>query len=434
MTVILESSFRKIQMCVGRERRKMRGEEIARLGRQYLMETYAQLPLVLVKGEGARVWDAENNCYLDFVGGLAVNSVGHCHPQVVAAIREQSERLLHCSNLYWFAPPVELARELVNLSGLDRIFFCNSGAEANEAAIKLVRKYASEQGKENPEIISFIRSFHGRTLGALAATGQEKFWEGFAPLPKGFRHIPFNDTRALLEAVNSQTAAVFVEPVQGEGGVHPATPEFMNGLAQVRERHGVLLVFDEVQCGLGRTGKMFAFEHYGVKPDILLLAKALGGGLPIGAVLARAEVAAAFRPGSHGSTFGGNPVSCAAARAALRALQEEGLVANAARVGSYFKARLEELARRFSLIREIRGLGLMLGMELDRPGQRLVALCQARGLLVNCTAERVLRFLPPLLVGKREVDEVVSILGEALAELCGGEGEGGGRHARADKA
>ncbi|MDH7577485.1 MAG: acetylornithine transaminase [Bacillota bacterium] len=395
----------------------MTGEEIVRLGRQHLMETYAQLPLVLVKGQGVRVWDAEDNCYLDFVGGLAVNSVGHCHPQVVEAVKEQAERLFHCSNLYWFRPPVELARDLAGMSGLDRAFFCNSGAEANEAAIKLVRKYAYLQGKEHPQIISFARSFHGRTLGALAATGQEKFREGFTPLPGGFCHLPYNDTRALLDAVNSQTAAVFVEPVQGEGGVHVATPEFMKGLAQVRERYGVLLVFDEVQCGLGRTGKMFAFEHYGVQPDVLVLAKALGGGLPIGAVLARPEVAAAFQPGSHGSTFGGNPVACAAARAVLKVLREENLPARALRVGSYFKTRLEELPRHFPFIREVRGLGLMLGIELDRPGQRLVALCQARRLLVNCTAERVIRFLPPLLIGEEEVDEAVSILREALEEF-----------------
>lgn len=395
----------------------MLGEELIQLGRQYLMQTYAQLPVVLVKGEGARVWDAEGNSYLDFVGGLAVNAVGHCHPQVVAAVREQAERLLHCSNLYWFVSPIELGRDLVHLSGLDRSFFCNSGAEANEAAIKLVRKYASARGKENPEIICFARSFHGRTLGALAATGQEKFWEGFAPLPGGFCHLPFNDTEALRTAVNPQTAAILGEPVQGEGGIHVATPEFMSALAEIRDTHKILLVFDEIQCGLGRTGKMFAFEHYGVRPDVLVLAKALGGGLPIGAVLAREEVTAAFQPGSHGSTFGGNPVACEAARAVLRVLKEEDLVANAAEVGSYLRARLEELGRLFPLIREVRGLGLMLGMELDQPGQDLVALSQKRGLLINCTAGRVIRFLPPLCIGKKEVDEAVSILADALGEF-----------------
>jgi predicted acetylornithine/succinylornithine family transaminase len=318
----------------------MTGDQVIKIGREHLMPTYAQLPVVLVKGEGVRVWDIEGRPYLDFVGGIAVNAVGHCHPRVVAAVKEQTERLLHCSNLYWFPQPVKLAQELASLSGLKRSFFCNSGAEANEAAIKLVRKFAWDRSQENPEIIAFTNSFHGRTLGALAATGQKKFWKGFEPLPGGFRHLPFNEIGALKEAVNPRTAAILVEPVQGEGGIHVATLEFMEALAELREKHGLLLVFDEVQCGLGRTGKMFAFEHYGVRPDVLILAKGLGGGLPIGAVLAREEVAAAFQPGSHGSTFGGNPVACEAAYAVLQVLQEEGLVENAAEVGHYFKERL----------------------------------------------------------------------------------------------
>ncbi len=396
----------------------MTPEDVISLGSRYLMATYAQAPVVLVRGEGARVWDAAGRCYLDFTAGLAVNNVGYCHPRVVAAVKEQAEKLLHCSNLYWFPQPVLLARRLCSLSGLDRAFFCNSGAEANEAAIKLVRKYASERGRQGREIIAFTNSFHGRTLGALAATGQEKFWKGFAPLPPGFRHLPFNDTAALRAAVGPETIAVLVEPVQGEGGVHVATPEFMKALAEVRERYGVLLVFDEVQCGLGRTGKMFAFEHYGVVPDVLVLAKALGGGLPIGAVLAREEVAAAFQPGSHGSTFGGNPVACAAALAVLDVLEEEGLVARAARTGALFKEGLRELAREFPLVREVRGLGLLLGMELTVPGEELVAACRERGLLVNCTAGRVIRFLPPLGVGEEDVREALAVLRASLAELA----------------
>ncbi|MGB9791040.1 MAG: acetylornithine transaminase [Thermacetogeniaceae bacterium] len=395
----------------------MSGEEILKRGEKHLMKTYSRLPLVAVKGEGARVWDADGNCYLDFVSGVGVNSVGHCHPRVVAAVREQAEDLLHCSNLYWSVPQVRLAEELARLSGLDRVFFCNSGAEANEAAIKLVRKYAYSHGKKNPEIIAFKNSFHGRTLGALAATGQEKFWEGFAPLPEGFRHLPFNDVEALERAITPNTAAVLLEPVQGEGGVYPATQEFMRALSAARETHGLLLVYDEVQCGLGRTGRMFAFEHYGVRPDVLVLAKALGGGLPIGAVVAREEVAEAFQPGTHGSTFGGNPVACAAALAVLQVLREEGLVENAEKVGAYFRSRLEELRERYPVIREVRGYGLMLGVELDRSGKELVALCAARGLLINCTAEKVLRFLPPLVIGERDVDEAVSILSEAFQEF-----------------
>ncbi len=395
----------------------MTGEEVLKCGEEYLMQTYSRSPLVPVKGRGARVWDVSGRCYLDFLSGIAVNSVGHCHPRVVAAIREQAGELLHCSNLYWSGPQVKLARELARLSGLDRAFFCNSGAEANEAAIKLVRKYGYEHGKTCPEIVTFTNSFHGRTLGTLAATGQEKFSKGFTPLPGGFRHIPFNDVEALRGAVTPETVAILVEPVQGEGGVYPATPEFMAALGEIRAAHGVLLVYDEIQCGLGRTGKMFAFEHYGVRPDVLVLAKALGGGLPIGAIVARDGVANPFQPGSHGSTFGGNPVACAAALAVLQVIREESLVEKAEQVGWYFKRRLEELKGRFQLIREVRGCGLMLGIELDRPGKELVALCEERGLLVNCTAEYVLRFLPPLIIGMDEVDEAVSILAEALQEF-----------------
>ncbi len=392
----------------------MTGNQIMETGKRYLMQNYAQLPLVITKGDGVRVWDDEGKCYLDFVGGIAVNAVGHCHPRVVAAIREQSEHLIHCSNLYWFEPPVVLAQELAALSGLDRVFFCNSGAEANEAAIKLARKYAYEHGREKPEIIAFTNSFHGRTLGTLAATGQEKFSRGFTPLPGGFCHIPFNDTANLKKAVGPQTAAVLMEPLQGEGGVYPASRELMETLAELQREEGVLLIFDEVQCGLGRTGKVFAYEHYGVQPDIITLAKALGGGLPIGAVVAQEEVARVFQPGTHGSTFGGNPVACAAARAVLQVLQEEGLVEQAASTGEYMKASLEVLRKKYSFIKEVRGMGLLLGMELDRPGQDMVALCQERGLLINCTAERVIRFLPPLITTREEVDEAVGILDEAL--------------------
>ncbi len=274
--------------------------EITEIGKRYLMQNYAQLPLVINKGEGVQVWDEQGKAYLDFVGGIAVNSVGHCHPKVVAAIHEQAKQLIHCSNLYWFEPPVRLAQELATLSGLDRVFFCNSGAEANEAAIKLARKYAFEQGKKEPEIIAFTNSFHGRTLGTLAATGQEKFARGFTPLPGGFRHLPFNDVSALKELVGPQTAAIMLEPLQGEGGVYPASPELMETLAQLQSDEGILLIFDEIQCGLGRTGKDFGFQHYGVKPDILTLAKALGGGLPIGATLAREGVAQVFQPGADG--------------------------------------------------------------------------------------------------------------------------------------
>jgi predicted acetylornithine/succinylornithine family transaminase len=352
------------------------------------------------------------------VGGIAVNSAGHCHPLVVAAIKNQAEQLIHGSNLYWLPQQVALAKRLVRLSGLDQVFFCNSGAEANEAAIKLVRKYGHEHGKSAPEIISFTNSFHGRTLGALAATAQPKFWEGFEPLPGGFVHRPFNNIDALRAAISPQTVAILIEPVQGEGGVNEVTPEFMQSLAEVRETHGVLLVFDEIQCGLGRTGKMFACEHYGVQPDVLLLAKALGGGLPLGALLARQEVAAVFQPGTHGTTFGGNPVACAAALAVLDVMEQENLPYNAEVIGNYLKDRLKALQQQFPFIKEVRGRGLLVGIEFGRPGKRMVALCQESGLLVNCTAEKVIRFMPPLNITRSEVDQAVAIFEEALQRFA----------------
>jgi len=391
------------------------GVQIMEMGKRYLMQNYAQLPLVITRGQGVRVFDAEGRCYLDFVSGIAVNALGHCHPKVVAAIQKQAEQLIHCSNLYWLEPPVVLAKELAVLSGLDRVFFCNSGAEANEAAIKLVRKYAYGRGIDNPEIITFTGSFHGRTLGTLAATGQEKFSLGFTPLPEGFRHVAFNNVAELKKAVGPQTAAIMLEPLQGEGGVYPATQELMDTLKELQER-GILLVFDEVQCGLGRTGKVFAYEHYGVKPDILTLAKSLGGGLPIGAAVAREEVAAVFQPGSHGSTFGGNPVACAAAKAVLDVIKEDGLIEQAAGNGKYMKTRLTALQDRYP-IKEVRGLGFLLGMEMDQPAGQLVSLCQEEGLLINCTAERVIRFLPPLITTREEIDEALEILEKALKKF-----------------
>ncbi|HHY40199.1 MAG TPA: acetylornithine transaminase [Syntrophaceticus sp.] len=393
----------------------MTSVQIMEMGKRYLMQNYAQLPLVISRGQGVRVFDAEGRCHLDFVSGIAVNALGHCHPKVVAAIQKQAEQLIHCSNLYWFEPPVVLAKELAALSGLDRVFFCNSGAEANEAAIKLVRKYAYSCGIEHPEIITFTRSFHGRTLGTLAATGQEKFSIGFTPLPEGFRHVAFNDVAELKKAVGPQTAGIMLEPLQGEGGVYPATQELMDTLGELQDR-GILLIFDEVQCGLGRTGKVFAYEHYGVKPDILTLAKSLGGGLPIGAAVAREEVAAVFQPGSHGSTFGGNPVACAAAKAVLDVIKEDGLVEQAARNGEYMKNRLTALQDRYP-IKEVRGMGFLLGMELEQPAAKLVNLCQEGGLLVNCTAERVIRFLPPLITTREEIDEALEILEKALKKF-----------------
>ena len=393
----------------------MNNKQIIEAGDRYVMKTYGRLPLALVRGKGARVWDADGREYLDFVGGLAVNSLGHCHPAVVKAIAGQAETLMHVSNLYYIEPQVKLAQMLAGNSCADRVFFCNSGAEANEAAIKLARKYAKMNGGPGRyEIITARQSFHGRTLATITATGQTKYQQGFEPLPEGFRYVPFNDLGALREAVGPNTCAVMLEPIQGEGGVNEAEPDYLRGVKRLCSQEGLLLIFDEVQCGLGRTGKLLAYQHYGVEPDIFTLAKALGGGFPIGAMLAREDVAAAFVPGDHASTFGGNPLACAAGLAAVDQLINHGLIENAARVGAYFRGRLEDLKGRRAIAAGVRGRGLMLGLELTVEGRGIVASCQEQGLLINCVNNNVLRFLPPLIISEAEVDQAVGILEEAM--------------------
>ncbi|MGB9920014.1 MAG: acetylornithine transaminase [Moorellales bacterium] len=398
----------------------MGNAEIKDLGERYLVSSYARADIALVRGDGIRVWDADGKEYLDFVAGIAVNALGHCHPRLVAAIAEQAGRLIHCSNLYWIEPQVLLGRALVELSGLDRAFFCNSGTEANEAALKLARKYAFEKGQpDRYEIIAMEHSFHGRTMGSLAATAQTKFKGGFEPLVPGFRYVPLNDLPALRQALGPKTCAVILEPVQGEGGVYLAEKDYLAALVDLCREQDVLVIFDEVQCGMGRTGAWFAYQHYGVKPDILTLAKALGGGVPIGAMLAREEVAAAFRPGDHGSTFGGNPLACAAALATVETIREEGLVENAARQGAYLRQGLEELASEFPFVKEVRGLGLLLGMELSIAGQPIVKACESRGLLINCAAGSVLRLVPPLVVSRQDIDRALEILREVFSQVQG---------------
>lgn len=392
---------------------------------EYIIKTYGRLPLVLVKGEGARVWDGDGKEYLDFVAGLAVNSLGHCHPRVVSAIREQAGVLMHCSNLYYSKPQVELAKWLVEHTPFDRVFFCNSGAEAVEAALKLARKYAKKRwGPGRFEIVTAENSFHGRTYGAITATGQPKYHQGFEPMLPGFKYIPFNDPAALREAVDDKTAAVLLEPVQGEGGIYPAFPEFLRAARELTRERGAVLIFDEIQCGLGRTGRLLAQEHYGVESDIACLAKALGGGFPIGAMLASTEVASGFSPGDHASTFGGNPLAAAAALAAVKALEEEGLIENADRIGAYLKDRLVELEGETGLAGEVRGMGLMIGLAVKVPAKALAASCQERGLIVNAVKDDTLRFVPPLTVSRADVDKAVEVLKEAMLATASQSEEG----------
>lgn len=385
---------------------------------KYIMKTYGRYPLVPVRGEGCRLWDADGREYLDFLAGVAVNNLGHCHPKVVAALQRQAAELIHCSNYYHIPGQIELAELLCSHSFADRAFFCNSGAEANEAAIKLARKYSREKfGADRYEIVTALASFHGRTMATVSATGQEKVQKFFDPLLHGFRHVPFNDIEALRGAVSPSTCAVMLEPIQGEGGVVVPSADYFQRVREICDKHDLLLVFDEVQVGMGRTGRLFAHEHFGVTPDIMTLAKALAGGAPIGAMLAKEEIAESFGPGTHGSTFGGNPLVTAAAVAAVRVILEEGILNRAEEIGEYLLGELEGLKEKFSFITEVRGIGLMIGMELSVPAGDIVKKGLERGLLLNVAQDRVLRFVPPLIVTKQEVDAMIGILEGILAEI-----------------
>jgi len=390
------------------------------------MRTYRRLPVLFVRGFGTRLWDHEGREYVDFVSGLGACVAGHCHGEIIAAVARQSSQLIHVSNLYHTRPQGELAEMLVRSTFADRVFFCNSGTEANEAAIKLARKYMRQvRGEERYKVVSALRSFHGRTYGSLAATGQAEKAEPFRPLPEGFVHVPFNDAAALQEAVDGETCAVLLEPIQGEGGVYVADPSYLKRARELCQERGALLILDEVQTGMGRTGALFAHQHYGILPDVMTVAKGLAGGLPLGAVLATEEVARGFQPGDHGSTFGGNPVACAAALAVLTVLQEEQLVENAARVGSYFRDRLLGLKEEVPGIIEVRGMGLMLAVELEgMDAGKVVEECLERGYVVNNIGQSILRFLPPLTVSTREVDGLIEALREILRGPDGGTGEG----------
>jgi len=388
-------------------------------GDKVFIGTYARYPAAMVKGSGCRLTDADGKEYLDFLAGIAVCALGHCHPLVTEAIRRQAGELVHVSNLYYTEPQIRLAELLTGNSFGEKIFLANSGAEANEAAIKLARIYS---GEGRYQVISLSGSFHGRTLATVAATGQPKFHKGFEPLPEGFLHAPFGDLKALAGMISDKTCAILCEPLQGEGGVRPLNREYLQGIKKLCDEHRLLLIFDEIQTGIGRTGTLFAYEQLGVTPDILTMAKALGNGLPIGAMMTRADIAAAFTPGTHASTFGGNPVASAAAVTVLEIMLADGFLPEVQRKGAYFHGQLTRLAERFpALIGSVRGMGLLLGAVLTESGAThgptIVTKMFERGFLMNFAGNVALRFVPPLIVATEEIDSLVAALGEVLAEL-----------------
>lgn len=384
----------------------MKTQEIFDSYKDYIMPTYTKTPLVFLKGKGSYLWDVHGQRYLDFFPGWGVGNLGHCHPKVISAIRDQVSKLTFIPNNFYQMPQARLAKEIIYLSFPGKVFFCNSGAEANEAAIKFSRKF----GQGRYEIITFENSFHGRTLAALAATGQLKYKTGFEPLPEGFKTVPFNDIEKVRSAVSEKTVAIMLELIQGEGGVYVANHNFVSELRKICNEKKLLLILDEVQTGIGRTAKLFCYEHYGITPDIITMAKALAGGLPIGVMLVRKEIADILGPGMHASTFGGGPVISKAALAVLRAIQKEKLLINAQRMGEYLFSKLNQLKKKYNIIKEVRGMGLMFGLELDIEGKAIVEKCIEARLLVNCTHEKVLRLMPALNITKKEADKAISIL------------------------
>ncbi|MEG1867952.1 MAG: acetylornithine transaminase [Clostridiales bacterium] len=380
-----------------------------------IMNTYARYPIALVKGQGSYVFDEDGNKYLDFISGISVNNLGHCHPDIVAAVQNQAASMLHCSNLFWSEPQLNLAEKLVAKSGLGKVFFANSGAEANEGAIKLARKYFFDQGKESKNtIITMDKSFHGRTLATLTATGQDKVKVGFSPLMPGFKYVPFNDFAALKKAITPDVAGIMLEPVQGEGGVHPGDGEYLKKVRTLCDEKEILLIFDEIQCGLGRCGALFCYENYGVLPDIVTLAKALGGGIPMGAFIATDKVAASFGNGTHGSTFGGNPIAAAAGNQYLTILEKENIIDNVKVMSKYLQEKLKKIPS--TKIVDVRGMGLLIGIEVSCGSGSIVQCCFNNGLLVLAAGADVVRLLPPLNCTKTQIDEAVKILEKAIME------------------
>ena len=395
----------------------MNKQDVFAIDKAHYMPVFARYPMVISHGEGAYVTDTDGNRYLDFFAGIAVNALGHAHPNLVKAVAEQAAKVIHCSNLYYTEVQAQLIEKLASLSGLDKVFLANSGAEANEGALKLARKYGKTIADDKYEIVTANHCFHGRTLMTLTATAQPKYQAGYEPLPQGFTYIDYNDIVALEAAISDKTCAVVLEPIQGEGGVNVPNDDYLQKVRALCDKHGALLIFDEVQTGIGRTGKMFAYEHFGVKPDIVTLAKGLAGGVPIGAFLATDKVASAFHPGDHGSTFGGNPLACAASKAVLDTILEDKLLDNVNEVGAYLMDAIRSLGEKYpTIIRSVRGKGFMVGIELTREGREIVQACLDAKLIINCTAGNVLRLVPSLTIGKQQVDEMITILDAVLAK------------------
>lgn len=383
---------------------------------KYYLPVFGRYPLVLDHGKGCRLYDTEGNEYIDFLAGIAVNALGHAHPVLVNAIANQAAKLMHCSNLYYTEIQAKAVKVIAEVSGFDRVFLANSGAEANEGALKLARKYGKEKAAGKYRIITAVHSFHGRTMMTLTATGQPKYQHGYEPLPQGYEHVEYGDIAALEAAMGDDVCAVLLEPIQGEGGVHVPSDEYLRQARALCDKYDALLIFDEIQTGVGRTGKWFAYMHSGVKPDVLTFAKGIGGGFPMGGFAVEEKLAHVFKPGDHGSTFGGNPLACAAAYACLTAIKAENLVDKAAVQGTYFKGELEKLQQKYpDKVKEVRGRGLILGMELCKEGKAVVESCLQEHVIVNCTAGNVIRLVPPLIVTKEEIDIVVAALDKALA-------------------
>jgi len=390
----------------------MNKEEIFKNYDRYILSTYTRTPGIFVKGKGMDLTDIDGKKFLDFFPGWGVNNVGHCHPKVMAGVRDQISKLIHVPNNFYHVNQVKLAKEIIRCSFPGKVFFGNSGTEACEAAIKFSRIYGKGTGRY--QIITMDNSFHGRTLGALAATGQTKYQDGFEPLLQGFTHVPFNDIDALKAAVSDQTVAIMLEPVQGEGGVNIADKEYIVQIRELCDQKNILLIFDEVQTGMGRTGTMFAFEHYGIQPDLMLLAKALGGGLPIGVLVVKESIADTFQPGMHAATFGGSPLVCKAALGAFKAIAADKMLKNTKIMSTYLLEKLNQLKEKFNCITDVRGLGLMIGIELNVEGKQIYEECFDRGLIINCTQGNILRLMPALNVTKKQADKALHILEKAL--------------------